>query len=222
MSNDENEILENYLSELTESFAAIEKQENKKPIEPHQPVKAPSKAVPDENIQKLIKNQKEEYAEIYCEMVKHILLCIFTCGIWYMIWIYKATRYLNRAPDGEQYNPTNKLLLCLFVPFYQIYWFYKHGQKLDSMMKARKLGSSDMATLCLILGIIIPVVACILMQDKFNQLCTVNVIDQREEKPIQKTENEAIENLERYKQLLDKGIITQEEFDAKKKQLLGL
>ena len=89
-------------------------------------------------------------------------------------------------------------------------------------MKAWKLGGSDIATLCLILGIIIPVVACVLMQDKFNQLCTVNVIDQREEKPIHKTENESIENLERYKQLLDKGIINQEEFDAKKKQLWGL
>ena len=29
-------------------------------------------------------------------------------------------------------------------------------------------------------------------------------------------------NIENYKKLLDKGIITQEEFEAKKKQLLGL
>ena len=28
--------------------------------------------------------------------------------------------------------------------------------------------------------------------------------------------------LQKYKQLLDSGVITQEEFDAKKKQLLGL
>ena len=109
----------------------------------------------------------------------------------------------------------------MFVPFYQIYWFYKHGQKLDSFMKARKLSGSDMATLCLILGIFIPVVACILMQDKFNQLCTVNVATQQEEVPVM-AERDAIDNFERYKDLLDKGVITQEEVDAKKKQILGL
>ena len=180
-----------------------------------------------------------ETEEIYCGMAKHILLCLFTFGIWYLIWIYRATKYLNRAPEGEQYNPKNKLLLCLFVPFYQIYWFYKHGQKLDSFMKAKKVNGSDMATLCLILGIFIPIVACILMQDKFNQLCTVTaseaatpeIADEAEipeEAPKQAqavyvpSEAETIENLKKYKELLDSGVITPEEFDAKKKQLLGL
>lgn len=172
---------------------------------------------------------EEEHFEIYCEMAKHILLCFFTFGIWYMIWIYKATRYLNRAPEGEQYDPTNKLLLCLFVPFYQIYWFYKHGQKLDSLMKERNIGSgSDMATLCLILGIFIPIVACILMQDKFNQLCTVTAAPKpiAKETPTQTPpatkESNAIDELKQYKELLDSGVITQEEFDAKKRQILGI
>ena len=35
-------------------------------------------------------------------------------------------------------------------------------------------------------------------------------------------QNENIDELKKYKELLDQGIITQEEFDAKKKQLLGL
>lgn len=179
-----------------------------------------------------------EYNEIFCDMTKHILLCLFTFGVWYLIWIYKATKYLNRAPEGEQYDPKNKLLLCLFVPFYQIYWFYKHGQKLDSLMKARKTGGSEIATLCLILGIFIPVVACILMQDKFNQLCVTmqpELEAQNASSPegafpapsvaqaaAQNPESEAIANLRKYKDLLDSGVITQEEFDAKKKQILGL
>ena len=33
---------------------------------------------------------------------------------------------------------------------------------------------------------------------------------------------DVVEELKRYKELLDSGILTQEEFDAKKKQLLGL
>ena len=58
----------------------------------------------------------------YCSMVKHVFLLLFTFGIWYFIWIYRTTRYLNRV-EGEEYrNPTYKLLLCMFVPFYLIYW----------------------------------------------------------------------------------------------------
>ena len=112
------------------------------------------------------------YKEGYCSMVKHILLCLFTFGIWYLIWIYRTTQFLNNAEGAEQHNPLFKLLLCLFVPFYQIYWFYKQGQRIDSFSKQRNLNHSDMATLCLLLGIFIPIVACILMQDRINAICT--------------------------------------------------
>ncbi len=39
---------------------------------------------------------------------------------------------------------------------------------------------------------------------------------------IVSSESDAVEKLEEYQKLLDNGVITQEEFDAKKKQLLGL
>ena len=42
------------------------------------------------------------------------------------------------------------------------------------------------------------------------------------EAPKTTSETSNIENIKKYKELLDMGIITQEEFDAKKKQLLGL
>ena len=159
----------------------------------------------------------EEYNEAYCGLGKHIVLCLFTCGIWYLIWIYRTTKYLNKTPNAAYYNPTTKLLLCMFIPFYQIYWFYKHGQRIDAMSKFKKLSNSDMATLCLILGIFIPIVACILMQDRINILCTTKAIVEE-----LKTEDSTTEQLKKYKELLDSGVISQEEFDAKKKQLLGL
>lgn len=40
--------------------------------------------------------------------------------------------------------------------------------------------------------------------------------------PQQGGQSDAAEELQKYKQLLDNGVITQEEFDAKKKQLLGI
>lgn len=109
-----------------------------------------------------------DYGDAYCSMAKHILLCLFTCGIWPLIWIYRITTYLNKAPNSEYYNPTSKLLLCMFIPFYQIFWFYKHGQRIDSISQSKNI-NSNMATLCLILAIFIPFVAIIIMQDKVNQ-----------------------------------------------------
>ena len=58
----------------------------------------------------------EEMPEAYCGLGKHILLCLFTFGIWYLIWTYRTTKFLNKAPNAVQYNPTSKLLLCMFVP----------------------------------------------------------------------------------------------------------
>lgn len=156
----------------------------------------------------------------YIGLGKHIVLCLFTFGIWYWIWIYRTTAYLNRTPNAEQYNPTLKLLLFLFVPFYSIYWYYKHGGRIDTLSHSRNLNQSDMATMCLVLGVFIPIVACILMQDRINSLCTATNIANNFSAPQQ--EEKQFENIKQLKELLDSGIITQEEFEAKKKQLLGL
>lgn len=156
----------------------------------------------------------------YIGLGKHIVLCLFTFGIWYWIWIYRTTAYLNRTPNAEQYNPTSKLLLFIFVPFYSIYWYYKHGGRIDTLSHSRNLNYSDTATMCLVLGIFIPIVACILMQDRINSLCTATNIANNFSAPQQ--DEKQFENIKQLKELLDSGIITQEEFEAKKKQLLGL
>lgn len=160
---------------------------------------------------------------MYCGLVKHILLLLFTFGIWFLIWIYRVTGYTNNVKDEEERNPTTKLLLCIFVPFYQIYWIYKTAQRIDKMAAAKGL-HSDLSTLCLILAIFVPIIPPILMQEKLNSIATGGVKAAPAQKP--QTEDGAVlgtaEELKNYKELLDSGVITQEEFDAKKKQLLGL
>ena len=166
--------------------------------------------------------------EVYCGLVKHILLLLFTCGIWLYIWIYRVTGYTNNVQGEENRNPTNKLLLCLFVPFYVIYWMYKTAQRLDKMAAAKNI-PSDLSTLCLILAIFVPIIPPILMQDKLNDIVTGRVA------PVAPAAapapapaaapasvSEAADDLLKLKELLDAGILTQEEFDTKKKQLLGL
>ena len=164
--------------------------------------------------------------EVYCGLVKHILLLLFTCGIWLYIWIYRVTGYTNNVQGEENRNPTNKLLLCLFVPFYVIYWMYKTAQRLDKMAAAKNI-PSDLSTLCLILAIFVPIIPPILMQDKLNAIVAPTAAPAVPVAPAPApaaptSVSEAADDLLKLKELLDAGILTQEEFDAKKKQLLGL
>ena len=170
--------------------------------------------------------------EVYCGLVKHILLLLFTCGIWLYIWIYRVTGYTNNVGGEENRNPTNKLLLCLFVPFYVIYWMYKTAQRLDKMAAAKNI-PSDLSTLCLILAIFVPIIPPILMQEKLNAIVAPTAAPAAYAAPAAPVApapapaapasvSEAADDLLKLKELLDAGILTQEEFDAKKKQLLGL
>ena len=210
----------------------------------------------------------QDYGDGYCGLVKHILLLLFTFGIWLYIWIYRTTRYLNCVEDEEQRNPTNQLLLCLFVPFYYIYWMYKSAQRIDKISAARGK-SDDMAMLCLILSLFVAIIPPILMQDKINGFATAGAakaayqapqyqapqqsyqapqyqVPQQTYQAPQYQEPQAYQTaqtpsyakpaaqapktnatdiaaeLKVYKDLLDMGIITPEEFEAKKKQLLNL
>ena len=160
----------------------------------------------------------------YCDLTKHILLLIFTFGIWHYIWIYRTTDFLNTTPNEEKQNPTNKLLLCMFVPFYYIYWIYKNAKRIDNLALS-KGKESDICTVCLILAIFIPIIPPILMQDKMNKAVKFsgnnNFSYGAPSKPHIDTLGTADE-IKKYKELLDMGIITEEEFNAKKKQLLGL
>lgn len=161
----------------------------------------------------------------YCDLLKHILLLLFTFGIYYLIWIYRATAYLNRVEDEPPRNPTNKLLLCMFVPFYSIYWVYKSAQRLDRLAASKGV-ASDLTTLCLILAIFVGIIPPILMQEKIN---TITNVENGTEPPqannataAKKIKIGVAEELKTYKELLDNGVITQEEFETKKKQLLEL
>ena len=107
----------------------------------------------------------------YCGLIKHILLLSFTFGIWYLIWICRTTKYLNRAPGSKQYSPVAQLLLCLFIPFYQIYWYYKQGERITALSQERGVVGESVTSFCLFCGIFMPVAACIVMQDRINTLC---------------------------------------------------
>lgn len=151
----------------------------------------------------------------YRSMAKHVLLLIFTFGIYNLIWIYRTTAYLNQVNDEPPRNPTYKLLLCLFVPFYEVYWVYKSSQRIDRLAGSKGI-HSNISTLCTVLAIFLWIVPPIIMQDKINTVEKPPLSTP----PVQHTD--VADELKKYKELLDMGAISQDEFDKKKQQLLNL
>ncbi len=119
-------------------------------------------------------NKAEGYSEkIKCDLLSHVLLLLFTFGIWQLVWVYRVTAYLNCIENEEYRNPTSKLLLFMFVPFYSWFWTYKSAQRIDKLAQRAEV-LSDLAVVCLILEIFAPIVPPILMQDKINKIVDKN------------------------------------------------
>lgn len=112
----------------------------------------------------------------------------------------------------------------MFVPFYSIYWTYKSAHRID-MLGYEKGIQGETATLSLILSLFVPILPPILMQSKLNSVImadsaspAVATAMQYAAKPVDNGYND----LEKLKELYDKGVITEEEFTEKKKQVLGI
>lgn len=164
------------------------------------------------------------YGKSYKSLVPHVLLLLFTCGIYYLVWIYRTTDSLNACKNEEYRTPVNKLLLCMFVPFYSIYWTYKSAHRID-MLGYEKGIQGETATLNLILSLFVPILPPILMQSKLNSVIMADSVSPAAATAMQYTAKPAdngYNDLEKLKELYDKGIITEEEFTEKKKQVLGI
>jgi len=129
------------------------------------------------------------YGYGYYGLMKHVLLLIFTFGIWQLVWIYRTTAYLNQVCDEPPRIPINKLLLCMFVPFYVIYWFYISAKRLDKLTNSCGAGFDyypPLSAICLILAIFMGIIPPILMQERIN-IITVSINGQNTNNGLQDT-----------------------------------
>ena len=104
----------------------------------------------------------------YIDILTHVLLCLFTCGIWTLIWIYRTSKTLSNVPGEKPQDPVAQLLLCMFVPFYIIFWLYGQGKRAE--LYCRSVGiHAECATMCLLFAFLIPLVSYILLQSTVNK-----------------------------------------------------
>lgn len=111
-------------------------------------------------------------SDVYVNMTKHILLLAFTFGIYNLVWIYKTTQGINALYKEYDKEELLKVILCAFVPFYQIYWFYSEAKKVEKLFYEENKNTSSFAVSTLILAIFFPFFgAAILLQSKLNDYC---------------------------------------------------
>ncbi len=115
-----------------------------------------------------------EHGDGFINMALHVLLLFFGLGIWLYIWIYRTTKFLNKTPGNPERSPVAQLLLCMFVPFYIIFWVHNSAKRIDQLAAYQGI-SCDIATLCLILEIFVPIVPPIVMQSKINTIAQASV-----------------------------------------------
>lgn len=97
-----------------------------------------------------------------------LFLSLITCGVWFFVWVWRATAVLADYEDRRPRKPLHELLFCLFLPLYLPYWFYKTAGLAAQAADGEK--NERFAVLCLLLGIGLQPLAMLLVQEKLNIL----------------------------------------------------
>ncbi len=117
--------------------------------------------------------QSPQNQQYYVGMVQHVLLLFLTFGIYYWVWIYRMSKFMYEDQEDRGLSPVANLVLCMLVPYYQLYWYYKLIEKLDKYyaIAGKPYDRSMNTALAMILAALVAgMVAAVLVQDNVNQL----------------------------------------------------
>ena len=111
----------------------------------------------------------------FVSLVKFIVLYCITFGIYGLVWQYKTTEFLNRDEEEPKMNPTHALLLYMFVPFYNVYWFYRSSQKLLNLTGKKDRHSEVPAAIAVLSVSQLNLLSAVILQDGINALSAENI-----------------------------------------------
>ena len=105
----------------------------------------------------------------YFGMSKHVLMTALLSLVWHYIWVYRTSEYLD-CPDGRKGRAVGHMLLYVFIPFYYIMWFYKHGQVISERETAagEEIGKLNKGMTAF--AAFMPFVGSVIMQNRINAL----------------------------------------------------
>lgn len=101
----------------------------------------------------------------------YILVTIFTCGIFGIVWMVLLANDINTVSGVEDTNGIVVFLLTFITcGIYGLYWAFKCGEKIDRAKQNRGIASSNGGVLYLLLYIFGGVIAYALIQNEINNL----------------------------------------------------
>lgn len=167
---------------------------------------------------------------------KCIVLSILTCGIYWIFWAIKLGKEVVQVKDKNDQG-TLEIVLMLFLPFIGMYLAEK--KLYEGCRNQNYTPKEDRSIIYLVLGLFgLSLVSMGLMQDDMNKYvdalsagfvptagAAVNgaavpgVPSVGVNKP---TQDQIVKELQMHKELFDQGVLTEEEFNTKKQQLLAM
>ena len=103
-------------------------------------------------------------------LVSFVVLMVCTLGIYFFYWVFKTTEYANRDRNSAQQSPLVQLLLVMFIPYYELYWFYKTSKKLSNLGEPFEV-FNDNSIVTLILAIFgLDIIGAVILQDQINRI----------------------------------------------------
>lgn len=163
-----------------------------------------------------------------------IIMSILTFGIYHIIWLNSMVKKI-RVLNNESTDTIGELLALIFIPFYSIYWVYTRSQKLFFSSKKINIQLTDNSVINLILSLFgLSIVSYAIIQNDLNTIgrsitSLTNNNNPEDSKPnevssdVESLKTSNLTNLDlisKLSDLKDKGVITEDEFINKKKELL--
>ena len=164
-----------------------------------------------------------------------LVLSFLTFGIYILYWTYLLVKN-TRIIQTDNSSCKREMLCILFLPFFSLFWWITRGKTVKEKFAEYGCSAVGSETIYLILGIIgLKIVSMAIMQNDFNALPAKSDKEAKQE-ALQKAQQEArrmmLEErkkqlynsdvdddvLEKMKDLVDAGILSQEEFESKKKE----
>ena len=114
-------------------------------------------------------------AKGYVDIAKHLVLTGITALVWHYVWVYSTSEYLNNYVEGKKSKASAQLLKYIFVPFYYIHWFNKHGYVISGIEESRGEKTGKLHSGMMVFACLAPFVASVVMQNRINAIVVADV-----------------------------------------------
>ena len=101
---------------------------------------------------------------------KLLILCLVTCNIFTMYWIYQTTQELNRALSRDVFKPALVVVTSILFPPIGWFWLWRLARLLPELHTSRHLPPTGNATVIGVVMILMAPVGVLLFQQELNRV----------------------------------------------------